>query len=192
MFYELVLLVALWIAAGFLFLAFHKNATTGAWRFTFQIYLLAVTGMYFIAFWRWGQTLPMKTWRIRLTDAMNRPPSLKIAALRYLLALAGTALFGVGLLWALFDRDRQFLHDRLLGLRLCDTHTVPEPRSSSLDPVDGKDRQREKDDRRSEGNHEGWPVVEQPHVAKQPIQEIKGQPGQNAKKNPRAEPTRTG
>jgi uncharacterized RDD family membrane protein YckC len=26
--------------------------------------------------------------------------------------------FGVGFLWALFDRDRQFLHDRIAGTRI--------------------------------------------------------------------------
>ena len=42
----------------------------------------------------------------------------KKAAQRYLFALVGTALCGVGFWWALGDRDRQFLHDRLAGTRL--------------------------------------------------------------------------
>jgi len=44
--------------------------------------------------------------------------------LRFCLALAGLALAGAGFWWALFDRDRQFLHDRLLGTRLI---RVPRP-----------------------------------------------------------------
>jgi uncharacterized RDD family membrane protein YckC len=39
------------------------------------------------------------------------------AVLRFLLALA---LLPVSIAWALFDRDRQFLHDRLAGTRLID------------------------------------------------------------------------
>jgi len=35
--------------------------------------------------------------------------------LRYALAWPSVLLFGAGLLWALIDRDRQFLHDRLAG-----------------------------------------------------------------------------
>jgi uncharacterized RDD family membrane protein YckC len=34
---------------------------------------------------------------------------------RYLLAVAGFFAAGFGFAWALFDRDRQFLHDRLCG-----------------------------------------------------------------------------
>jgi uncharacterized RDD family membrane protein YckC len=37
---------------------------------------------------------------------------------RYLFALIGCGLCGLGLAWALFDRDRRFLHDRLAGTRL--------------------------------------------------------------------------
>jgi uncharacterized RDD family membrane protein YckC len=37
---------------------------------------------------------------------------------RYLLATLGLAALGLGFLWALFDRDRQFLHDRLAGTAL--------------------------------------------------------------------------
>jgi len=34
------------------------------------------------------------------------------------LAWPSLAFLGCGLLWALFDRDRQFLHDRLAGTRI--------------------------------------------------------------------------
>jgi len=37
---------------------------------------------------------------------------------RYLLAVLGSAALGLGFLWALLDRDRQFLHDRLAGTAL--------------------------------------------------------------------------
>jgi uncharacterized RDD family membrane protein YckC len=40
------------------------------------------------------------------------------ALLRYLLCWPSIILGGVGIVWALFDRDRQFLHDRLAGTRL--------------------------------------------------------------------------
>lgn len=121
MFYEGVLLTAVWIASGFVFLALHKDVTAGGWRIAFQLYLIVVTGVYCIAFWRWGQTLPMKTWRIRLVNAQGQPPGAPRALLRYLLAIPSLCLLGVGLFWALADRDRQFLHDRLSDLWLVDT-----------------------------------------------------------------------
>ncbi|MFN9122921.1 MAG: RDD family protein, partial [bacterium] len=40
------------------------------------------------------------------------------ALYRYLLAWPSVLAAGAGLAWALVDRDRQFLHDRLAGTRL--------------------------------------------------------------------------
>jgi uncharacterized RDD family membrane protein YckC len=60
----------------------------------------------------------MKTWRLRLVAADGSALSVRQAALRYVVALAGMLLAGVGFLWALFDRDHQFLHDRLARTRI--------------------------------------------------------------------------
>ncbi|MGA9991540.1 MAG: RDD family protein [Thiobacillaceae bacterium] len=121
MFYEAVLLTAVWVSAGFLFLALHKDVTAGGGRLAFQLYLIVVTGVYCVTFWRWGQTLPMKTWRIQLVDRRGRPPGAPRALLRYLFAIPSVCLLGAGLFWALADKDRQFLHDRMAGLWLVDT-----------------------------------------------------------------------
>lgn len=119
LFYELLILVALWVAAGFLLVGLTQ-AFDPVWvRPLFQIYLLALTGVYFTWFWtHGGQTLPMKTWRLRLVSPEGGSLGYGLAWSRYVLAVAGVLLFGVGLVWALFDRERQFLHDRLLGTRL--------------------------------------------------------------------------
>jgi len=66
---------------------------------------------------RSGQTLPMKTWRIRLVTEQGKPLAVGRAFQRYLLAVP-SVLSGIGVLWALVDRDRQFLHDRLAGTRI--------------------------------------------------------------------------
>jgi len=82
-------------------------------------HVFVVLGAYFI--WSWhhgGQTLAMQTWKIRLTTPSGAPPSLGRLALRYLLAWPSVIYLGAGVFWALFDRDRQFLHDRLAGTRL--------------------------------------------------------------------------
>lgn len=83
------------------------------------IQLVLVIGAYFIWFWRRnGQTLPMKTWKIQLQATDGYAPTIDQLLLRYLLAWPGILFLGVGLVWALFDRDRQFLHDRLSGTRM--------------------------------------------------------------------------
>ncbi len=82
-------------------------------------HIVAVLGAYFVWYWRHGgQTLAMQTWKIRLTTSSGAPPSLARLALRYVLAWPSIIYLGAGLLWALFDRDGQFLHDRLAGTRL--------------------------------------------------------------------------
>jgi roadblock/LC7 domain-containing protein len=84
-----------------------------------QGWIVLVLFAYFSAFWlRSGQTLAMKTWRIRLVARDGGPISPGQAAGRFLLALLGLMLGGAGFFWALVDRDRQFLHDRLMGTRL--------------------------------------------------------------------------
>ncbi|MFA4969055.1 MAG: RDD family protein [Sulfuritalea sp.] len=82
-------------------------------------HVFVVLGAYFIWYWHHGgQTLAMQTWKIRLSTPSGKPPSLGRLALRYVLAWPSVIYFGVGVLWALFDRDRQFLHDRLAGTRI--------------------------------------------------------------------------
>ena len=82
-------------------------------------HVFVVLGAYFV--WSWhqgGQTLAMQTWKVRLTTPNGAQPSLARLTLRYLLAWPSIIYLGAGLFWALFDRDRQFLHDRLAGTRL--------------------------------------------------------------------------
>lgn len=89
---------------------------TGGWLLGHVFLVLAV---YFVWFWRQrGQTLAMKTWRIRLEPAdRDRRITVGQALLRYSLAWP-CVLTGIGIAWALLDPDRQFLHDRLSGTRL--------------------------------------------------------------------------
>lgn len=82
-----------------------------------HVFLLLMA--YFV--WCWlngGQTLPMKTWKLRVVDESNRPLRPLQAVLRYLVAWPSILLFGIGIFWALVDKDKQFLHDRIAGTRI--------------------------------------------------------------------------
>jgi uncharacterized RDD family membrane protein YckC len=97
------------------------DSSHGWRRHALQAWVLFVAGAYFVGFWtRGGQTLPMKTWRIRVVRWDGQPVGVGRAVHRYLIAMLGTAALGLGFAWALFDRDRQFLHDRLAGTALVD------------------------------------------------------------------------
>ena len=128
MIYESLLVTAVIFVAALPFLYLVGNAETGWRRHLFQLYLVAVLFAYFSVFWlRSGQTLAMKTWRIRLINPDGAALTLRQAALRFSLAWFGLLLVGAGFWWALFDRDRQFLHDRIVGTRLIRVPRKAEP-----------------------------------------------------------------
>ncbi len=141
MLYEALLLFGVLVIAGLLFAVIMQQRHALYLRHVFQYCLLLVLGIYFVWFWiHGGQTLPMKTWRIRLVSAEGGPVTIVHAMLRFLLAwlwfLPGLALAWLlgaqawmlvlipainMLAWALtiyLDPQRQFLHDRLAGTRL--------------------------------------------------------------------------
>ncbi|MBS1142459.1 MAG: hypothetical protein H6R13_3912 [Proteobacteria bacterium] len=83
------------------------------------IHILLLLMIYFV--WCWlngGQTLPMKTWKLRIINADGSPLRPLQAVLRYLIAWPSIVLLGIGIFWAMFDKDKQFLHDRLAGTRI--------------------------------------------------------------------------
>lgn len=141
MVYEAMLLFGVLFIAGWLFSTLLQQRHALYLRDALQDWLFLVIGVYFIWFWtHGGQTLAMKTWRLRLVTPDGKTVGLKRAIARYLLAwlwiLPGLALawalgvkgwlltlipFGNVLLWALLaylDPQRQFLHDRIAGTRV--------------------------------------------------------------------------
>ena len=119
LFYEALALVALIWAMAFLYLAAEEMLRLRHVRVGFQLYLAVVIGIYFV--WQWrrgGQTLAMKTWRLKLERDDGTPVELGQATLRYVLALAGSIAAGITFLWGFVDRDRLFLHDRLARTRI--------------------------------------------------------------------------
>ena len=124
--YELLLLLALVFIVTFPYLAIFGDSTQGWRRHLLQLWVLAVWAAYFTWFWtHGGQTLPMKTWRIRVVRFDGAPLGVGRALHRYVLALLGLAAAGLGFAWAFVDRDRQFLHNRLAGTALIDASAPP-------------------------------------------------------------------
>lgn len=109
----LVLFGVLFVAVLFFMLVRDPHAA-GAKHF-FQLYLLLVLLWYFTWFWtHGGQTVAMRAWRFRVERVDGNPLRFPQACLRFF--LGWLSVFSI--LWALFDRDKQFLHDRLAGTRL--------------------------------------------------------------------------
>ena len=138
--YEGLLLLAVLFLGSALFTAVAGTADSLATRSALQAVLVALAAAYFLSCWtRGGQTLPMQAWQLRIVDvSTGQPPVLKQALTRYLAAIPGILLGGASFVWALFDRDRQFLHDRLAG-----THIIRVRRSGTrLTPLGPPDHRR--------------------------------------------------
>jgi uncharacterized RDD family membrane protein YckC len=146
MVYEAMLLFGVLFISGWLFSTLLQQRHALYLRHALQYWLFLVVGFYFVWFWTHsGQTLAMKTWRIRLVTKQGEPVKIGRAIVRYVLAwlwfapglvvayLVGAKtwwLFWIPVanifLWAMtiyLDPTRQFLHDRLAGTRLTTTQT---------------------------------------------------------------------
>lgn len=129
MVYESLIVLALLLVSSLAFLLVSPDAAATAARPLFQAYLLGIIGLYFTWFWtHGGQTIAMRAWRLRVLRRDGEPLSWRDAWLRFGLAVLSVGLVGLGLLWSLVDRNRQFLHDRLAGttiVRTDDPSAVP-------------------------------------------------------------------
>lgn len=110
-----VLLISLLFPHALIGAFTHRIATPMVlWGHLFFVLLV-----YFVWFWsHGGQTLAMKTWRIRLLTVAGQPVRPARALFRYVLCWPSLAFGGIGIVWAVFDRNGQFLHDRLAGTQL--------------------------------------------------------------------------
>ncbi len=115
MLYEALVLSGVLFVAVLIFMLVHHNPSAPQARPFFQAYIFLVLLWYFTWFWtHGGQTVAMRAWRFRVERIDGKPLGFLQACLRFFLGWLSV----VSILWALFDRDKQFLHDRLAGTRL--------------------------------------------------------------------------
>jgi uncharacterized RDD family membrane protein YckC len=143
MVYEAVLLFGVVFIVSYALLAALRWAypLPGGQRAALQGVLFVAVGAYFVWCWtRSGQTLALKTWRLKIVGPDSAPPSMPRATARYVLAwhlwipgLAYIAVTGVDvvanlvalaagfallLLPAVADPQRRLLHDRWTATRV--------------------------------------------------------------------------
>jgi uncharacterized RDD family membrane protein YckC len=88
-------------------------------RTLMQLYLVAVVAGFYVYFWtHGGQTLGMRTWRLRAVRDDGSPLNRADALRRLGWATLSLLPAGLGLWWSLFDRERLAWHDRQSRTRL--------------------------------------------------------------------------
>jgi len=117
--YDGLLLFGVLFAANLVLIPFIGVADPSRPHPLLTLYDLSVIYLFYAWFWvHGGQTLGMKTWRLRLIADDGRPIGWRRATLRFLAAGASLAAFGLGWLWVVLDPDRLAWHDRLSGTRV--------------------------------------------------------------------------
>ena len=113
MLYDAVIMYAMLFTATVLVLPFSHGHAIHSGNIPYTLYLLSCCYAYFTWQWtRYGQTLGMRAWRLRIIDARGQVPAWWAATLRFLLSLPSLFCFGLGLLWSLFDPQKLTFHDR--------------------------------------------------------------------------------
>jgi uncharacterized RDD family membrane protein YckC len=113
--YEGLTLLAIWLVCTFIFVLIIGEVDTSIKRLILQLLLWMITGVYFVFCWhKTGQTLAAQAWKIKLVKTDAELLSIKQSIIRYCLASISFFGFGFGFLWAIVDKERLFLHDRLV------------------------------------------------------------------------------
>jgi uncharacterized RDD family membrane protein YckC len=113
LFYEAIIQIALWFIVTFLVLTVFKVDLASSPNLL-RLILWASSGIYFIYSWlHGGQTLAMRTWRLKLTYP-KKNKNFSYFFMRYCLSSISLAFFGLGYLYIFFDKNNRYIHDRIL------------------------------------------------------------------------------
>lgn len=120
--YDLLLVLALLfvVTAVENFALNHGDAIVRGSKFYWPYVFSLVLAIFFYFGWFWthgGQTLGMKTWKMKLCSKDGKPVSWKQALVYFLAAILP---LGIGFLWSLFRQDRAALHDMIANCEMLD------------------------------------------------------------------------
>ena len=119
--YDALLLAAVLIVATAALLPFTGGEAIRPGDVWYTAYLIAVSFGYFGWFWtHGGETLGMRSWRLRLVGAGSNGATWQQALVRFLGACLSWIAFGAGFFWILVDSKRLTWHDRISGTRIVD------------------------------------------------------------------------
>jgi len=116
MLYDAIILLGLLIIASAVALPFGGVNRIALQDFWFTLWLLLVCFAYLAGCWRYGGlTVGMRAWKLRLVSSDGGKISWSRCLLRFLVGLVSLAVFGLGFLWALADKNKRTWHDLAAG-----------------------------------------------------------------------------
>jgi uncharacterized RDD family membrane protein YckC len=117
--YDTLLVLALMFLVSLPFIAFRHGEPVEAGDLPYRMTLFAVVYLFFVGFWtRYGRTLGMQSWRLRIETQDGHRPPVSLASLRFFAAILSWLPVGLGFWWQLWDREHLTWHDHLSGTRL--------------------------------------------------------------------------
>ncbi|MGD9592775.1 MAG: RDD family protein [Candidatus Berkiella sp.] len=119
MIYDSFIVFSFLLLATTIVLLINQGHSLQPYRLLFLSYLFISTGLFLGWFYKTsGQTLGMLAWKIRVVSSSGKPITWSQAIKRYALSYLSLGLAGIGILWCLFDKDKQSLHDKMLNIRV--------------------------------------------------------------------------
>lgn len=116
--YESLVCIAIAMLVTLVFIGLFGDATTGIKHLLLQGTLWLVIGVYFVQSWvKSGQTVAMRAWKLKLANQNQQAIEYPKAIARYCLATV-LMLSGISIVWALFHKDKLFLHDDVLKMHI--------------------------------------------------------------------------
>ncbi len=113
--YDLLLLFALLFIATGIALALNQGNAIEPGQPIYPFYVSSLLVVSFVFFgWFWthgGQTLGMKTWKMKLQQNNGHPVTWLLAFIRFTTAIISWSAAGLGFFWSLFHPQRRTWHD---------------------------------------------------------------------------------
>lgn len=117
--YDLLLLIALWLAAGLLVVILNGGEAIRADNPFFPLLIVALTFLFYGWFWtHGGQTLGMRAWKVYLTSQGRPGINWLQAGIRFGVAVASLFSAGIGFVWMWVSPQKHSWHDSASGSSL--------------------------------------------------------------------------
>ena len=123
--YDSLLMLAMWFVIGGVFVAANGGEGVSQNNPFLPSLMLVIWIWFNLHFWRrGGQTLGMRSWRLRLLSTTGKPLTYIQCLLRLVMAVPSFALFFLGYIWVLIDKEGLTWHDRY-----SETRVIREPKN---------------------------------------------------------------